>query len=60
MPVPAIDGLGLSRDTAALAETLRPLFARVEHEGVEGSGHFVQEERPGHFAARLIEFFGRP
>jgi pimeloyl-ACP methyl ester carboxylesterase len=59
VPVLAMYGLGLGRDTAALPQTLQPLFARIEHEGVQGSGHFIQEERPGHFAGRLIQFFGQ-
>jgi pimeloyl-ACP methyl ester carboxylesterase len=58
VPVLAMYGVGLGRDTAALPQTLQPLFARIKHEGVVGSGHFIQEERPGHFAGRLIQFFG--
>ena len=49
-----------SRDTGALPQSLTPLFEQIEEVGIEDSGHFIPEERPGAFAAYLIDFFGGP
>ena len=60
VPVLAMYGTGLNRDTGALPRSLTPLFEQIEEVGIEGSGHFIPEERPGAFAAYLIDFFGGP
>lgn len=41
---------GEGEPVLAVAET-------VIGEGVEGSGHFIAEERPDYLAARLLDFF---
>lgn len=58
MPVLALYGAALDRDTAVLPQTLTAVAENVQGEGVEGSGHFIAEERPDYLAARLLAFFG--
>lgn len=44
-------------DTKVLPQTLLAVAETVIGEGVEGSGHFIAEERPDYLAARLLDFF---
>lgn len=56
MPVLALYGAA-SGDTKVLPETLLAVAEDVQGEGIEGSGHFIAEERPDYLAARLLDFF---
>jgi pimeloyl-ACP methyl ester carboxylesterase len=55
MPVLALDGGG---GPGQSFESMRRVAENVEGSGIEGAGHFVQEEQPERLADRLLDFLG--
>lgn len=59
MPVLALYGGSINMGTQVLPQTLLDVAEEVYGEAVEGSGHFIAEERPDYLAPRLLNFFSQ-